>query len=175
MARRVSLNARTFFDDQASDEVHVALFHIDHESLDEPVRLSTDPTERLSTDPLAYGTRSNWLGANPVTEPFYFILASTILPSDIDDAPASGNIVIENVHQDIAKGLRSFTSFATVHMAVVLASSPNEIEAEWRDMQIVSADIDSGEIVLQFSRDDIEDEYSPSGRMTKNWFPALYG
>lgn len=173
--RRVSLNARTFYDDMASEEVHVALFHIEHESLDEPVRLSTDPTERLSTDPLAYGTRSTWLGANPIDEPFYFILASTILPSDIDDAPASGNIVIENVHQDIAKVVRSFISFATVQMAVVLASSPNEIEAEWLDMKIISADIDSGEIVLQFSRDDIEDEYSPSGRMTKNWFPALYG
>ncbi len=173
--RRVSLNARTFYDDLSSEEVHVALFHIEHESLDAPVRLSTDPTERLSADPLAYGTRSTWLGANPLEEPFFFILASTILPSDLDDAPASGNIVIENVHQDIVKVVRSFTSFATVHMAVVLASSPDEIEAEWRDMKIMSADIDSGEIVLQFSRDDIEDEYSPSGRMTKNWFPALYG
>lgn len=173
--RRVSLNARTFYDDLSSEEVHVALFHIEHESLDAPVRLSTDPTERLSADPLAYGTRSTWLGANPLEEPFFFILASTILPSDLDDAPASGNIVIENVHQDIVKVVRSFTSFATVHMAVVLASSPDDIEAEWRDMKIMSADIDSGEIVLQFSRDDIEDEYSPSGRMTKNWFPALYG
>jgi len=57
----------------------------------------------------------------------------------------------------------------------VLASSPNEIEAEWRDMQLTTADIGSGDVVLEFSRDDIEDEYSPGGRMSKNWFPALYG
>jgi len=173
--RRVSLNARTFFEDDSSDEVHVALFQIEHESLDTPVRLSTDPTERLTTDPLVYGTRSNWLGADPTTEPFQFILASSILPSDIDDEAASGNIVIENVHGDISKVLRSFTSAATIHMAVVLASSPNEIEAEWRDMQLTTADIGSGDVVLEFSRDDIEDEYSPGGRMSKNWFPALYG
>jgi len=172
--RRVSLNARTAQDAQSTDELYVALFHIEHPMLDAPVRLSTDPGERLSVDPLMYGTRSTWMGSNPVTEPFLFVLVSTMLPSDIDDAPASGSLILENVDNDVAKLLRSFTDLATVSIAVVLASSPNLIEAEYTDLLLTSADITAGEVTLQFSREDIEEEYYPTGRMTRDRFPGLH-
>ncbi len=121
-----------------------------------------------------YGTRSSWMGSNPITEPFLFVLASTVLPSDLDDAPAAGNIILENVDNDIAKLLRSYTDLATIHMAVVLASSPNLVEVEYRDMKIISASLDAGEITLEFSREDVEDERSPGGRMTRSAFPCLW-
>ncbi|WEO73769.1 hypothetical protein [Agrobacterium vitis] len=172
--RRVSLNARLAMEMGMTDEVYVALFYITHPDLDEPVRLSTDNTERLSDEPLMYGTRSSWMDSNTSSEPFYFVLASTILPSDLDDAPTSGNLVLENVDNDIAKVLRSFTTLATIHMAVVLASSPDYIEIEYRNMQIVSADLTAGEVTLSFSRQDIEEEKSPGGRMTRSQFPGLF-
>ncbi|SCB18550.1 hypothetical protein [Rhizobium lusitanum] len=172
--RRVSLNARRAQDDQNTSEIYVALVRIEHSSLDNPVLLSTDPTERLQDEPLMYGTRSTWMGVNPVTDPFLFVLASTVLPSDIDDAPAEANIVLENVDNDIAKLLRSFTDLATVSIAVVLASSPNLIEAEFRNLKLMTAQIDAGEVTLTISRESIEDEKLPSGRMTKNRFPGLH-
>ncbi|MUZ73333.1 hypothetical protein GOZ90_11635 [Agrobacterium vitis] len=172
--RRVSLNARLAMEMGMTDEVYVALFYITHPDLDEPVRLSTDNTERLSDEPLMYGTRSSWMDSNTSSEPFYFVLASTILPSDLDDAPTSGNLVLENVDNDIAKVLRSFTTLATIHMAVVLASSPDYVEIEYRNMQIVSADLTAGEVTLSFSRQDIEEEKSPGGRMTRSQFPGLF-
>jgi hypothetical protein len=172
--RRVSLNARLAIEAGMTDEVYVALFYITHPDLDEPVRLSTDNTERLSDDPLMYGTRATWMGTNPVTSPFWFVLASTILPSDLDDAPASGNLVLENVDNDIAKELRSFTTLATIHMAVVLASSPDLVEMEFLNMKMISADLTAGEITLNFSREDIEEEKSPGGRMTRSQFPGLF-
>lgn len=172
--RRISLNARLMQDASATDEIYVALFYIEHELLDEPIRLSTDNTERLSDDPLTYGTRSTWMGTNPAIDPFLFVLVSAVVPSDLEDAPASGTFVLENVDNDIAKLMRSFTSLATIHMAVVLASSPNLIEAEFRDMKITSADIDAGEVTIEFSREDIEEEKYPSGRMTKDRFPGLH-
>ncbi|MBC7313547.1 MAG: hypothetical protein H5U11_13730 [Rhizobium sp.] len=172
--RRVSLNARLAQDASSTAEIYVALFAITHPVLDAPIRLSTDNTERLSVEPLMYGTRSTWLGANPATEPFLFVLASTILPSDLDDAPAAGNIILENVSNDIAKLMRGFTNLATIHMAVVLADTPNVVEAEWRDLKIMSHDINAGEITLGFSREDIEDEYYPRDRMTKDRFPGLH-
>ncbi|MUZ66329.1 hypothetical protein V6582_05890 [Agrobacterium vitis] len=172
--RRVSLNARLAMEMGMTDEVYVALFYITHPDLDEPVRLSTDNTERLSDEPLMYGTRSSWMDSDTSSEPFYFVLASTILPSDLDDAPTSGNLVLENVDNDIAKVLRSFTTLATIHMAVVLASSPDYVEIEYRNMQIVSADLTAGEVTLSFSRQDIEEEKSPGGRMTRSQFPGLF-
>jgi hypothetical protein len=172
--RRVSLNARQAQDAVGSDEIEVALMYITHPLLEEPVRLSTDNTERLSDEPLMYGTRSTWMGSDPDTEPFLFVLVDTILPSDLDDAPASGNLIIENVDNDIAKTLRSFTDLATMHVAVVLASSPSLVELEYLDLKITNAEIDADTVRLDFSRENTDDEKYPSGRFTKDRFPGLH-
>jgi hypothetical protein len=172
--RRVSLNARTALLSATTAEVEVALFIIEHATLDAPIRLSTDPTERLSVEPLAYGTRSTWGGSNPATEPFQFILAATELPGDIEDAPASAVIVLENVDMRIAEQLRSFTDRPVVHMAVVYASSPNLVEVEYRDLRMISADGDAGEVRIGLSRAPIEDETVPMDRFTKDRFPGLF-
>ncbi|MCM2431950.1 hypothetical protein [Agrobacterium rosae] len=172
--RRVSLNARMAQDAQASAEIYVALFQIEHPELERPIRLSTDNTERLSSDPLYYGTRSTWRGANPIRDPFLWIVASAVMPSDLEDAPATAQLVLENLDQEIVNLVRSFTSPATIHMAVVMASSPNLIEAEYTDLNIISADIDAGEISLSISREEIELEYVPGGRMTARTFPGLH-
>lgn len=172
--RRLSLNARTAQDAVSTDQVEVALFYITHPQLDEPVRLSTDPTVRLSDDPLQYGTRSNWMGSNPATEPFYFVIASTELPSDLEDAAASATLILDNVDQDIANVLRSVRNRATVNLAVVLASSPNLIEGEFQGLKLMSVEGDASETQLVFSREPIEEESYPSGRMTKQRFPGVH-
>ncbi len=172
--RRVSLNARLAQDAQATDDVYVALIEIAHPSLDEPIRLSTDNTERLSTDPLYYGTRSNWRGANPLTQPYLWVVASALLPSDQDDAPATGTLILDNLDADLVRAVRSITDLASISLAVVMASTPSLIEAEFTDLQIRSADIDAAEISLAFSREEIELEHFPSGRMSRNRFPGLF-
>lgn len=172
--RRVSLNARTAMDAATTDEVEVALITIEHPDLPAPIRLSTDPTERLSTDPLLYGTRSTWMGANPITEPFLFVMASTDIPGDLEDAPASATIVLDNVAKDTTALMRSFIDRPTVHLAVVLASSPDLIEVEYRGMVMVGAEGNAGEISISVTRAPIEDETVPMDRFTKDRFPGLF-
>lgn len=172
--RRVSLNARTSFDAPTTDEVEVALIMIEHPDLDVPIRLSTDPTERLTEEPLMYGTRSIWMASDTETEPFLFIIASTDIPGDLEDAPAALSIIVENVDSDIAEMLRSFTDRPTVHLAVVMASSPDLIEVEFQGMVMVGADGNAGEITLEVSRAPIEDESVPMDRFTKHRFPGLF-
>lgn len=172
--RRVSLNARQAQDSVTSQEIEVVLFEITHPDLDEVIRLSTDPTEKLSEDPYLMGTRSTWRGADPATQPWLWIVASTLLPSDLEDAPASSTLVLENLDSDMVTLVRSISSPPLVNMGVVLAESPDVIEVEYLDLQIVSADIDAGEIVLSISRDEIEAEPFPSGRMTRESFPGLF-
>ncbi|MBP1852680.1 hypothetical protein [Rhizobium halophytocola] len=172
--RRISLNARTANDQQITDETYVVLILIEHEDLEKPLRLSTDPTERLSTDPLSYCTRSHWLTANPDADPFLFVLASANRPSDLEDAPAEGQIVLEIVDNGMAEVARSITDRPSISIAVVLASSPDLIEAEWTGMVITTHNIKGGEMTLSFSREDVEDEYCPSRRMTKDAFPGLH-
>lgn len=172
--RLVSLNARLAMEAETSAEIEAVLFCIEHPELPAPVRLSTDNTERLSEEPLIYGTRSTWRGADPETEPYLFLLASALLPSDLEDAPASAQIVLENLESEMVALLRSFLSPPTVHMAVVLASSPDLVEAEWSGLQLLGAEIDAGTITLSLSREEIEGEYWPTGRMTRDRFPGLH-
>ncbi len=172
--RRLSLNARLAQDADLSDEVHAVLLQIEHPMLAAPIRLSTDNTERISTEPLVYGTRSDWRGADPALEPFLWVVASALLPSDLDETPATATIILENLDSSMAVLLRSFTDVATLHMAVVLASSPDLIEAEWTDLQLLTAEITGAEITLQFSREEIELERFPAGRMTRDRFPGLH-
>jgi len=172
--RRLSLNQRLSLEENSTEEVEVALFHIEHAELSAPIRLSTDNTERLTDDPLTYGTRSIFNGANTLTEPFQFVLMSADLPSDLEAAPAEVGIVLENVTKGIADELQTVTTQATAHMAVVLASSPDEVEAEYRDLKLIRAEGDASEITLYFSRQPIEEESFPADRMTKQRFPGLH-
>ena len=48
------------------------------------------------------------------------------------------------------------------------------IEAEWTDLQLLTAEITGAEITLQFSREEIELERFPAGRMTRDRFPGLH-
>jgi len=174
MSRRLSLNARQAQIDPVSAEIEVVLIEVTHPDLEAPIRLSTDNTERLTEEPLVYGTRSSWRGANPATDPYLWIVASAVLPDDADDAPAQAQIVLENLDARMVEVLRSYVGQATVAMAVVEAGTPDVIEAEWQDLRLTNAEGTASEITLSLSRDEIELEHFPSGRMTRQKFPGLW-
>lgn len=174
MSRVVSLNARLAQDAQASDEIEVILFEISHTELSQPILVSTDNADRISDEPLVYGTRSRWRSSNGQPRDFLWLIASTVLPSDLDDAPAAATIIFENLDRQMAELVRSFTAPATIHFAVVLASSPDVVEFEFSDLLLTSAEITAGEISLSISREEIEQEMVPAGRMTTRTFPGLH-
>lgn len=176
--RIVSFNARAMQDAQSTDELEVVLVVITHPLIPAPVRLSSDTgTERLSDEPPTYGTVSTWHPEDPEDETesqFLFIMMGAQVPDETDTDPASGQLVLEILDSDIAKILTSTIEQATVHMAIVLASSPTIIEHEFLGMKLVSADGDSGQVALSFSRDPIENESYPTARTTKERFPGMH-
>lgn len=174
MSRRVSLSARQNQDAAAGGDFEVVLFYITHPDLSEPYRFSTDNADELSLDPYIRGTRSTWMGSNPATDGFVGILAEAVLPDDKDDALATGQIAIALSDQALVTAVRSVTTVPSIHLAVVMASSPNVVEYEVRDLDIVSAEINGDEILLTFSRENAELEPCPAGRFTKDAFPGLH-
>lgn len=174
MSRRLSLNARQAQIDPVSTEIDVVLIEITHPDLDAPLRLSTDNTEIISDEPRIYGTRSTWRGADSATDPYLWIVASAVLPDDAEDAPAQAQIVLENLDSRMIEVLRSYTDMATVAIAVVEAATPNLIEAEWHGMLLSTSEGTSAEITISLSRDEIELEHFPAGRMTRQKFPGLW-
>lgn len=174
--RRVPLNARRMMDAEASDEVPVVLIEIEHAALDAPIRLSTDNLDLIETTPEGQirGTRSRWRGADPETEPFLHVLASAVLPSDLEDAAQAGTLVLDNLHPDMAKLVRSYTDLATIHLATVMADLPDAPIEQALGLQITSAGITGTEITLTYTYEERENEPWPKGRMTRSWFPGMH-
>lgn len=172
--RNISLAARTALRDASSAEVEIVLIMIHHADLAKPIRLSSDPTETISEDPVMYGTRSTWQTPAPSNDPFLAVPISTRMPSDLDDAPASANLVIDLVDEEILSTLRSFRGQATADIAVVLSSDTNSPEVAYYGLMVTSFSADTGEVTVFFDRQPIEDEPHPADRMTRERFPALH-
>lgn len=175
MSRRVSYNARISQEAQQSDEIEVVLIIIEHPDLDGGIlRLTSayDPDRRISLEPLLYGMYSTWRTGDG--SPFLFTIMEAIIPDEKDDAPSQASLVLELLDSDVGEILTSTTVQATCHMAVVLASSPDVVEAEWLDMLMTGADVDSGQAVLRFSTESLYDEPATASRMVKQNFPGLH-
>ncbi len=174
--RILSLNNRRAIDATSSDEVEVALIRITHPSITEPVRLSTDDTSIFSYEPLIYCTYSTWLAPIGTTAPvpYLFGLVSTALPDDQEDQAQSAKLVLEVVDQDMAKVCRSINDRdARADIAVVHASAPNALMAEYIGLPITMAEGDNATITLTLSRQSMADEPFPAGRMTRAAFPGV--
>lgn len=172
--RRISLNARMALDAEATDDIETILFRVTHPDMEAPLRFSTDNTERLSVDPLMFGTRSSWLTNDPLSDPFLFIIGDALLPSEGENEPAEAQVVLQALDAGYAELLRSFTDPATVDMAVVMSSTPDIIEQQWRGLQLPTSNIEDDAITIDLSREFIDLEYFPPGRMRRLFFPGLH-
>lgn len=167
MAQSVSLTLRTAVQAAQTDEVAVLLVIITHPSLDAPAYLSSDPGERISADPLVYGTRHQGTV-------YPFVLMSAVLPDDQDKSPPKTTLVFENVDADMAKAIRAITSPADIELRVVLASTPDQIEARFTHLRAVRGTYDASQVSLDISREPFTSEPMPAGRMTPDRFPGLF-
>lgn len=96
-----------------------------------------------------------------------------MLPGDADDAPATAQIVLENLDSELVELVLSITTPPDIDIAIVLASAADPIEEEHIGLQVISADINAGEIVLSLSRESSGLEPFPPGRLAKLRFPGL--
>ena len=201
--RRISYTARLAQEAQQTAEVEVILVVIEHPDLEGGVlRLSSDPTVRISLEPLMYGTISTWrqeVGLPLLTEEdvvvltdedivvgvdegqgedagssYLFVMMDALVPDEKDDAPAQASLILENLDSGVSEVMTSTSVMAVCHIAIVLASSPNLVEAEWSELKLESADIDSGQVVMRLTTESVYDEPYPAPRMTKERLPGLH-
>ncbi|MDI6026712.1 DUF1833 family protein [Corticibacterium sp. UT-5YL-CI-8] len=174
MSRFISFNRRKDQDAVAGVEIEVVLVKIEHPDIDEPIRVSSDSTKRLSIEPLEYCTWSSWAQDGSIDEPYKFVMMGVTVPDESEDVPSQGNLVLQMLDSRIGEVLTSTIEQATVHMAIVLASSPDLVEAEWLNLKLTSAESDDGVVQLNFDMDDILEEPWPSDRTTKERFPGQH-
>jgi len=168
MSRDLSAAFKAALLAERSSETIAALITIEHDDLDTPLRISTDPTQRITTDPLVYGTVSR-------DETYYFLpIEELTLPEDAQDAPPAMRITFSNVSRDSITLLRSTTTPAKVTVEIVLASDPDQVETSFPDFDLTNADYDAAWVTLSLTLDALATEPFPAGSFTPASFPGLF-
>lgn len=170
--KEVSLNARLSGQAATTDDVEVVLIKISHADLDEPVRLSTDPTETISEDPLVYGTYSTFQTGDG--SPFLFALVSTVLPGDVAGEPLRAQLTFSTVDVDMLPVLRAVVTQARVDLGVVRAATPNTLDGEFLNLRMIGAKPADGSVTIYLGRKASGSLPWPSGRMTRERAPTLH-
>ncbi len=150
-----------------TDEVLVCLLTVSHSSMEEPIRLSSDATQRLSSDPLSYGTVSR--GDTYLYLPFEFVL-----PQDRDDAPPRVEIVFDNVENGLVGVLRAIDEPLDILVEVVMASAPDLVETSLPKMRLANISYSASQISAALVVDGLVTEPFPAGNFNPGRFPALF-
>lgn len=142
---------------QETDQVFLACLVISHVDLATPIRLVNDAVNlaRAAGTYLAF--------------PFQFELPS----QDESQLPAV-RLLIDNVDRSIVQWIRTLSSPPTVTMDVVLASSPNTVEAGPFAMTLKSAPYDANQIQGELGFEDVLNEPFPKDSFTPSAFPGLF-
>jgi hypothetical protein len=165
------LNVRAALQDQHTAEIEVALVTFTHASLAEPIRVSSDNTERLSMDPLRYGTVSDG-------ETYEFILMSAIIPDDQKESLPRTSLMLSNIDASLIALMRSFTTPpASAEIALVLASAPDTVFQRFTNMTVTRVNYDESTVTLELEAfADRVSQREPFGeRQTRFRFPGLQG
>lgn len=174
MIKAISRTAREAQDAVATSDGEVVLIKFMHPDLEVPVRVSSDDADIISMEPYMRGTYSTWLSddGSPVAYPF--VGMGVKQPDDATDAPAQASLVLDPLDSRLSEVLTSTIIPANVDFAVVMRSSPNFVERQYRGLLLVQSDGDGGLIALSFSRRAVLEEPSPSDRTSKERFPGMH-
>lgn len=154
--RTVSSNARAALYAAQTSEVFLQLLTVDHPDLGAPLRLVNN-TESIVSDGETF-------------EPFPFEL---VLPAETDTELPTVELVVDNVSRELLEEVRSISTPFTLTIEIVLASSPDVIEASY-DLESRSATYDASSIRFQLGAEAYMSEPFPADIYTPTTYPGLF-
>lgn len=141
---------------QFTDQVWLCLVEIQHSSLGAPFRIVNNNEDVTSN-------------GNVYLKSAF----SLTLPDDADEAP-SVNIEIDNVDRLVVDIARSVSSPATVLLTVVLAETPNSIEAGPFEMRLVRVGYDKDKVTGSLIYEDVLNEQFPAVTFNPARYPGIF-
>ena len=156
MSRPLSLTALTAAQAEESGEVFIVLLTVDSPDLASPLRFSSDAVDTTSRGDLY------------IAFPF-----AAVLPSDEPGRLRDLQLSVDNVDRQVVAALRSSREGITVKMEIIVASEPDDVQAEF-DFDVASASYGDTEATMTLSFDSILDEQFPGKRFTPTVAPGLF-
>jgi hypothetical protein len=165
--RTLSLNFRSAFNAEESGELAIFLLTIEHDDFDDPLRLSTDPTQLVTDVPLVYKTISRG-------DDYFYLPMSVVLPDEREGAPPRSQLRITNVTRALIEVMRSVTTPARAKLELVLGSDLDAVEVESPWLDVVAASNSAGEVFLDLSLNAMTAEAMPVDSFDPAGFPGLH-
>lgn len=147
----------------------ILLLTISHPDLIQPLRVSSDATQRISvsdTD-IVYGTVSRGLD-------FIFLPLTLALPLDSDEQAPRTTISMDNIERTMVPIIRSLTSPPTITIELVMSCSVSTVEATFPDFDLTGIKYDSLAISGTLALDMFVTEPFPLGSFTPSQFPGIF-
>lgn len=157
MSRTLSPAAVQAITAQETGEVFLLLLTIDHPDLAQPIRVVRNGEDVTS--------RGNTYSA---------CAFDVALPDERSDRPPRVQLVLDNVDRAITQALRPLTSPPTVTLEVVLASSPDTVEAGPYEFTVRNVVYDAHVVTAELAYEDVLNLRFPADRFTPNLFPGLF-
>lgn len=170
MSRDVSASFKAAAFAQQTDKTPIYLVTVTHPAMMEPLRFSSDATERLEPSGVnqpVYGTISRG-------DEYYFLPFTLILPQDQDRSAPIARLRMANISRDLIPILRSVDSPAQFLIEVVLSDDPDTVEIALPTLDLMDADYDAEEISLDLTIEVLANEPYPAESFDPSGFPALF-
>lgn len=157
MPRNVSLAAIQGALAQQTSEVYLVLLEIDHANLGTPLRFVNN-SENVTSN-------SNLYTAFPF---------AVVLPDDQESREPRAEIRIDNISREIIDEVRSLSTYPTMTLSVILASSPNTIE--WGPLEFITqgANYDANTITFSLVYSVFAEEPFPYRVFDTINFPGMF-
>jgi hypothetical protein len=157
MPRTLSAAATAAIHAQETGEVFLFLITIAHESF--------TPTLRFVNNTVSITSRGE------VYEAWPFALN---LPDEREEAIPTVQIAIDNIDRRIMEGIRALPTAPTINLEIVLASSPDTVEAGPFPFTLRGVEYDALVITGTLAYEDILNEPAMAFSFTPRYFPGLF-
>ena len=158
MSRVVSPTALQAMLARETDEVFLVCMRISHSSFSTPIRIVNNTEDVTRTD--------------GIYQPFPFTL---VLPSDTEDDVPSVTVQFDNIDNMITDAIRTINGRPNVSFDVILASSPNVVEAGPYNFVIINSQYNSKTVSCTLGfEEDILNQAVPKGVYNPSNSPGLF-
>ncbi len=157
MSRNLSTDALKAIYAAETAEAFLILLTLDHETLETPLRVSSDAVDTVSR------------GESFTAFPF-----ELVLPDDRENTSPRARLIIDNVSRVVLASIKSLSTAPSVTMEIVRGSDPDTVEAVFPDFKLANIKYNALTIQGDLTLEDFTAEPYPSTIFSPSSFPALF-
>lgn len=159
---------RAMFSPDADDTL-IVLLTITGTGIATPIRLADGYTQRISetADDVVYGVVSR-------SNNYIFLPIRISLPTEEQEAAPRAQITITDVTRYLTPVIRSISSPPTVLLELVLASTPNTVEASFPGLLMAGISYNKDQVTAELTVQSLTIEPFPAHTFTPSAFPGLF-